>query len=158
MSAAIEKPQKVLSVVADGMDELMQQQNSLAIAMDFSMCSALQILDHYSNFAGAIIAPSDDAKNALLDIPYQILNASGTKSQVSVSWMARQIQKKLRTDYGIGIVKNQDENIFWIALANTHGDVENIPVPFKAENPNTANAIIKAFQLLKANLNSDRKH
>ena len=90
---------------------------------------------------------TDDAKNALLEIPYQILNASGTKSEEVASWMAQGLKRQLKTDIGIGIVKNDSAQTYWIAIADdAQEELQTFPFPIKENR----SVIEKVFKILAA--------
>ena len=85
---------------------------------------------------------TDDAKNAMFDIPYQILNANGPHSEETAIWMARQEKAALRTDYAIAVTRDSEKHTFWIAMVDNENQVNSCPLSFYR----TKNAENKAFQ------------
>ena len=99
MDAAIQSSTSSFNLsIQKVVDQLAQHSQTVALAFDFIPTGDfLQELNQVSVFAGAVVAPTDDAKNTMLGIPYQILNANGAKSEIAASWMAKQLRNQLKT-------------------------------------------------------------
>lgn len=126
------KTDSLMTSIRKTMEYLSSQKKVLALAVDFLPTESLTQLNQFNNFAGMIVAPTDDAKNALLEIPYQVLNASGTKSEEVSLWMAQAVKKQLKTNIGIGIIKNNDDQTYWITIDNDEQEEPQVfPFPIK---------------------------
>lgn len=149
MDAAIQSSTSSFNLsIQKVVDQLAQHSQTVALAFDFIPTGDfLQELNQVSVFAGAVVAPTDDAKNAMLGIPYQILNVNGAKSEIAASWMAKQLRNQLKTSYGIGIVENQNKRMYWLALSDAD-EVNTVPLPFRRREIDDRKAIQKAFELL----------
>ncbi|WP_290032854.1 CinA family protein [Ligilactobacillus cholophilus] len=153
MDDALKKSDSLMTSINNVMDKLNNQNVSLALATDFIPGDVLNRLNKESYFAGMIVAPNADSKNAILGIPYQLINSTGKASSEIASWMATQVRKILRTDLGIGIVKNPKDRTFWIALVSSNDEEpQTIPVPLKNKRQ-IEDVIQKAFQMIAIKLN-----
>lgn len=124
------------------MKKLEDQHQTVAFATDFLTSFAITAIDQSTSFAGLVVALTDDAKNAMFDIPYQILNANGPHSEETAIWMARQEKAALRTDYAIAVTRDAEKHTFWIAMIDNEDQVSSCPLPFYRAK----NAENKAFQ------------
>lgn len=106
------------------MEDMAKHNQTIGLASDYLMDFKLNFIGQEKSFAGMVITPSDDSKNAILNIPYQILNANGSQSKEAVRWMAQQVLKILKTDYAVAISHNPANQLWWIAVVNSSSKVQ----------------------------------
>ena len=133
------------------MKKLTAQNQTIAFATDFLTNFATDSIDCESSFAGFLVAPTDDAKNALFDIPYQILNANGSQSEKTTIWMARQTKAFLRTTYAVAVTRNLEQHTFWIAVVDQADREQSCSVPFYRTQNAEDQVFNKAFELIRQN-------
>lgn len=131
------------------MKKLTAQNQTIAFATDFLTNFATDSIDCESSFAGFLVAPTDDAKNALFDIPYQILNANGSQSEETTIWMARQTKTFLRTTYAVAITRNLEQHTFWIAVIDQADREQSCSVPFYRTQNAEDKVFNKGFELIR---------
>ena len=131
------------------MEKLTAQNQTIVFATDFLTNFATDSIDCESSFAGFLVAPTDDAKNALFDIPYQILNANGSQSEETTIWMARQAKAVLRTDYAIAVTRNSVQHTIWIAIVDQAGHERSCSIPFYRTQNVEDKVFNKAFELVQ---------
>ena len=131
------------------MKKLTAQNQTIAFATDFLTNFATDSIDCESSFAGFLVAPTDDAKNAMFDIPYQILNANGSQSEETTIWMARQAKAVLRTDYAIAVTRNSVQHTIWIAIVDQAGHERSCSIPFYRTQNVEDKVFNKAFELVQ---------
>lgn len=136
-------------LVQNVMEKLTAQNQTIALATDFLTNFTTNLIDYEASFAGGFVAPTNDAKNAMFDIPYQILNASGSQSEETTIWMARQTKAVLRTDYAVAVTRNLLQHIFWVAIIDQEDHERSHSIPFYRA-PNAEDKIFnKAFELIQ---------
>lgn len=131
------------------MKKLTAQNQTIAFATDFLTNFATDSIDCESSFAGFLVAPTDDAKNALFDIPYQILNANGSQSEETTIWMAQQTKAFLRTTYAVAITRNLKQHTFWIAVVDQADREQSCSVPFYRTQNAEDKVFNKGFELIR---------
>lgn len=131
------------------MKKLTAQNQTIAFATDFLTNFATDSIDCESSFAGFLVAPTDDAKNALFDIPYQILNANGSQSEETTIWMAWQTKAFLRTTYAVAITRNLEQHTFWIAVVDQADREQSCSVPFYRTQNAEDKVFNKGFELIR---------
>ena len=131
------------------MEKLTAQNQTIVFATDFLTNFATDSIDCESSFAGFLVAPTDDAKNALFDIPYQILNANGSQSEETTIWMARQAKAVLRTDYAIAVTRNSVQHTIWIAVVDQADREQSCSVPFYRTQNAEDKVFNKGFELIR---------
>lgn len=131
------------------MKKLTAQNQTIAFATDFLTNFATDSIDCESSFAGFLVAPTDDAKNALFDIPYQILNANGSQSEETTIWMARQTKAFLRTTYAVAVTRNLEQHTFWIAVVDQADREQSCSVPFYRTQNAEDKVFNKGFEFIR---------
>lgn len=131
------------------MEKLTAQNQTIAFATDFLTNFATDLIDREASFAGLFVAPTDDAKNAMFDIPYQILNANGSQSEETTIWMARQAKAVLCTDYAIAVTRNSVQHTIWIAIVDQAGHERSCSIPFYRTQNVEDKVFNKAFELVQ---------
>lgn len=133
------------------MQTLQKLQKTLAIASNFVGVPMGNSMMEYSSFKGLIVAPTDDIKEHVLGIPYQILSAHGNKSKSTAQWMAHQVKQIFNSDIGLSIIKNNCDHMFWISIFIDDDHLQTLKLPMTEDiiQETGKSAILNAFWLVK---------
>lgn len=112
---------------------LTKRNQTIVVVTDYLIDFDLSLINQEMSFAGLFVTPTYDSKNAILNIPYQILNANGSQSKETTLWMSHQICKILKTDYAVAISHNQLDGLWWIAVVDSSGKEKVKSVDFQSQ-------------------------
>lgn len=106
------------------MENLANRNRTISLAADYLLNFKIDLIGQETSFAGIVITPTDDSKNAILNIPYQVLNANGSHSKETARWMSKQVRKILKTNYAVAMSCNSIDQYLWVAIANSTGKIQ----------------------------------